>query len=116
MTLERSCKEAHSNTNKKITNIVAMDKDFQTTVDHNEIMEWAKERGGVPAYFLETDETDVEPKLVINFAAGEMDERIQEMTWEKFFEEFEGRKLAFRYKEINDDGRSSTTCEFVNRS
>lgn len=93
-----------------------MDQDFHTTVDHNEIMEWAKERGGVPAFFMETDDADVEPKMVMNFAAGEMDERIQEMTWELFFEEFEGRKLAFKYKKVNPDGRSSTTCEFVNRS
>lgn len=92
-----------------------MDDQEKVTTDRQEIMEWAKERGGVPAFYLETDDTDMVPKLKINFAADEMDERIQEITWERFFEELDGRKLAFKYRQLDNDGTSSTYCEFVNR-
>lgn len=93
-----------------------MDSGYHITTDRKEIMDWAKERGGEPACFLETDEAEVEPRLRINFANDEMDERIQEMTWERFFEELDNRKLAFKYKNINEDGRSSQYCEFISRS
>lgn len=92
-----------------------MDDRERITTNHHEIMEWVKERGGVPAFFLRDEKSDLAPKLKINFAIDEMDERSQEVTWELFFEELEDQNLAFKYRQLKKDGTSSTYCQFISR-
>jgi hypothetical protein len=101
--------------NRALDNLI-MDEQLHTTSDPQTIMSWVKERGGTPALESKDEETDLRPELKINFAVDEMNDKSQEITWEQFFEELEARKLAFRYKELNNDGRSSSHFEFVNRS
>jgi hypothetical protein len=91
------------------------DQEEVITTDRVQIKRWAKERGGVPAFFFKSYEQAVEPDLRINFANAEMDERSQEVTWDHFFEELEDRRLAVKFRTLNPDGRASNYCTFVTR-
>lgn len=93
----------------------AMDDSVKVTTNRREIIQWTKERGGVPAFFFRHEETDLTPRLRIKFASDEMDDRMQEIPWERVFEELEDRRLAFKYREVQEDGTPSTYCEFVSR-
>jgi hypothetical protein len=85
------------------------------TTDRGEIKRWVKERGGVPAFYFRSFNTNFQPDLQINFGNSDMDERSQEVTWERFFEELQDRRLAFKFRTLNPDGRASNYCSFVNQ-
>jgi hypothetical protein len=90
----------------------------KTTTDHDEIRQWAEERGGVPVTVAGTAKgkkgksgeagilrLDFEPR----------DEGLEEISWEEFFEKFDKEKLAFLYQEETSDGSTSRFHKFVNR-
>lgn len=82
----------------------------ETTVDQKKIRKWANQREGVPA--RTTDDSDRLDTLRIAFAADEEsgtaptldDENITEISWARFFEAFDERNLAFRYRD-DDESR-----------
>lgn len=83
------------------------------TTDHEKIKEWIEERGGVPA-MVETTGGGEAGELRIDFPEEEGDPRIEEITWEEFFEKFEKENLAFLYQE--DKSREvSKFFKFVSR-
>jgi hypothetical protein len=90
----------------------------KTTTDHDEIREWAEERGGVPASVKGTgggkkgrgDEVGI---LRLDFEP--RDEELEEISWEEFFEKFDKEKLAFLYQEETADGKTSRFHKFINR-
>jgi hypothetical protein len=73
----------------------------KTTTDHNEIRRWAEARGGRPAHVTETAADGDPGVLRIDFA--DPDDRLEEISWEAWFEAFEENKLAFLYQ---DEGES----------
>ena len=93
----------------------ARDRGTETTVDHAEIRTWVSQRGGVPA--RAADDSDRRETLQIAFRDDEEsgtvptldDEDIVEISWTRFFETFEDRNLAFRYRD------ESRYYEFVDR-
>jgi hypothetical protein len=91
----------------------------KTTTDHDEIRQWAEERGGVPASVKGTgggkkgrgDEAGI---LRLDFEP--RDEALEEISWEEFFEKFDKEKLAFLYQDETSDGSTSRFHKFIDRS
>lgn len=90
-----------------------MSSESKTTTDKNEIMKWAKARGGKPAA-VKTKSGDV-GILRIDFPGYSGGESLQEITWDEFFKKFEQEKLAFLYQEETKDGKESRFSKLVSR-
>jgi hypothetical protein len=89
------------------------DSKSHTTTDHDEIRKWVEERGGKPATVKGTgDEVGV---LRIDFPGYSGDDRLEEITWEQFFEKFEESNLAFLYQDETSSGKESRFSRFVSR-
>jgi hypothetical protein len=82
------------------------------TTDHNEIRKWIEERGGRPA-IVKSTENDKGGILRVDFQ--EPDESLEEIPWDRFFEIFESRKLAFLHQDTTSDGKVSRFYKFVER-
>ena len=76
----------------------------KTTTDHGEIRRWVEERGGSPAHVSGTGSADDPGVLRINFdePGGDDDDRLQEISWEEWFQAFDENKLAFLYQDEGD--------------
>jgi hypothetical protein len=91
----------------------------KTTTDHDEIREWAEQRGGVPATVKGTErggKRKGEEAGILRLDFEPRDEALEEISWEEFFEKFDKEKLAFLYQEETADGSTSRFHKFVNRS
>jgi len=86
----------------------------KTTTDHDEIREWVEERGGHPAIVKGTEKRD-SALLRIDYPGYSGEDRLEEISWEEFFEIFDENKLAFLYQEETQDGGESRFSKFVNR-
>lgn len=82
----------------------------RTTTDHDEIKEWAEERGGRPARVAST-----KPGGILRIDFGEPEENLEEISWPEFFQIFEENDLAFLYQERTDGGQESRFSKFVER-
>lgn len=85
----------------------------ETTTDHDAIRKWIEDRGGVPTVVKGTEDDEGEGILRVDFA--ERDEKLEEISWDEFFDTFEDRGLAFLYQEETADGKESRFFRFVNR-
>lgn len=83
------------------------------TTDHDTIRAWIESRGGVPTVVKGTEGEDGEGLLRIDFA--ERDEKLEEISWDEFFDTFEDRGLAFLYQDKTKDGEESRFFRFVKR-
>lgn len=101
-----------------------------TTTDHETIRRWAESRGGRPVAARGTASTGSPGRafpclnhplgpqphvLDIDLAGAPPDERLEPIPWDVFFERFEERRLAFLYREEQDDGTESTFFRLVER-
>jgi hypothetical protein len=87
----------------------------KTTQDHNEIRLWAEKRGAVPAEVASTH-TKSEPGILrFQFPDGpnQNDRNLREITWEDFFEKFDGANLELVYQENTADGEASNFNKLV---
>ena len=90
--------------------------DARTTTDHHEIRQWVEERNGKPASVPGTSKGGKEVGLVrIDFAEDGDDDRLEEISWDEFFDRFEERQLAFLYQEQKANGEPSTFNKLVLR-
>ena len=85
----------------------------ETTTDHDTIRKWIEDRGGVPTVVKGTEDDEGEGILRVDFA--ERDEKLEEISWDEFFDTFEDRGLAFLYQDETKDGKESRFFRFVNR-
>lgn len=67
------------------------------TRDHDLIRRWAEARGGVPSIVEETGGL-LRIDFVEGAKSGGHDERLEETSWERFFEIFDDRGLYFLYE------------------
>ena len=89
--------------------------DSKTTTDHTEIQEWAEKRGGQPAIVRGTGENEsAEGLLRIRFS-DESSDNLKAIGWDKFFETFDEKKLAFLYQDKTKDNKESRFFKIVNR-
>jgi hypothetical protein len=85
----------------------------KTTTDHEEIRRWVEERGGTPAHVSRTGSDDDPGVLRINFddPGGEDDDRLEEISWEEWFQAFDENELAF----LNQDEHDSRFNKLISR-
>lgn len=73
----------------------------KTTRDHETIRRWAEERGGIPTIVEDTGGL-----LRIDFVEGKgsggREDRLEETTWDRWFEIFDDRGLDFLYQPDGD--------------
>ncbi len=81
------------------------------TRDHDVIRRWAEERGGTPADVEGTGEDTEAGVLRIEFR-GETD-RLEDVSWDAFFETFDRSDVDFLYQERTSDGAVSRFHKFV---
>jgi hypothetical protein len=84
-----------------------------TTTNHEEIRKWIESRGGHPAAVADTGDRDDAGILRVDF--GPPEESLREIDWDRFFETFDDRRLAFLYQDRTADGHTSRFFKFVNR-
>ena len=87
----------------------------RTTRDHDEIRRWAEARGAVPAEVKGT-ERGGEPGIIrFEFpkAPHRNDSKLEEISWEDFFEKFDQNNLELVYQEKTADGETSNFNKLV---
>src|SRR5215210_1691046 len=82
-----------------------------TTTDHDEIRRWADERGGRPSVVR----TSRRKGGILRFDFGEDDEKLEETSWEEFFQIFDDSKLALLHQDSVNTGQTSRFFKFVAR-
>ena len=87
-----------------------------TTTNHNEIRRWVEERGGYPARVKGTEKGKSSGVLRIDYPGFSGEDRLEEITWEEFFEGFEDNELAFLYQEKTSDGELSRFSKLIDRN
>lgn len=86
------------------------------TTDHEKIRNWAEARSGKPARVQGTGGADDAGLLRIDFPEeNDDDERLEEISWDEFFEKFDEKRLAFVYQEQTVKGEQSRFNKFVTR-
>ncbi|WP_181706051.1 hypothetical protein [Chthonobacter rhizosphaerae] len=85
----------------------------KTTTDHDTIRKWTEERGGRPASVKATHEKDDAGILRIDFPGRGDDSKLDEISWDEFFEKFDESGLQFLYQEKTKDGSTSRFFKFV---
>ena len=83
----------------------------RTTTDHSEIQKWVESRNGHPARVRESGGNGG----ILRVDFGEPEEGLEPIEWDRFFEIFDDRKLAFLYQDKTEDGRESRFSKFVAR-
>jgi hypothetical protein len=86
----------------------------ETTTDHDKIRAWAEERGGRPATVKGT-ESGGDDAGILRIDFQDPDDRLEEISWDEWFEKFEDAGLAFLYQDEKKDGETSTFFKLVNR-
>ncbi len=85
----------------------------KTTTDHDEIREWAEQRGGKPASVRGTEEGNEEAGVLrISF---DNDNGLEEISWDEFFDKFDEEELEFLYQERTADGGKSRFFKLIER-
>lgn len=86
------------------------------TTDHNLIKKWVEERGGKPSTVKGTETKGEEAGLLrIDFPGYSGEGKLEEISWEEFFNKFEESKLAFLYQDKTHDGKQSRFNKFISR-
>ena len=87
----------------------------KTTVDHDEIRTWVEEHDGRPVTVRDTGDGGEPGVLRIDFPGGSSGDRFEELSWDEWFEKFDGEGLALLYQTEHADGSDSTFCKLVQR-
>lgn len=88
----------------------------KVTTNHDEIRRWVEERGGHPARVKEMESKNSPGLLRIDYPGYSGGDSLEEITWDEFFEGFDGNKLAFLYQEETKDGKTSRFSKLIERS
>lgn len=87
-----------------------------TTIDHDEIRQWAESRGGKPSTVKRTEGKDGEPGIIrLDFPGYSGGDSLEEITWEEFFQKFDESELALVYQETTADGEKSNFNKLISR-
>jgi hypothetical protein len=86
------------------------------TTDHDEIREWAEERGARPACVKGTGHKTGDVGMIrLDFPGYSGEESLQPITWEEFFKAFEENELALVYQEETAGGQKSNFNKLIQR-
>jgi anaerobic selenocysteine-containing dehydrogenase len=92
-----------------------MSSQSKTTTNHEEIRKWAEERNGKPAHVKRTGGPHDAGILRIDFPGYSGEGKLEEISWEEFFEKFDEQELALVYQEKTADGKKSNFNKLVSR-
>ena len=87
----------------------------KTTIDHDEIRQWAESRGGRPATVIRTEKNGEPGILRIDFPGYSGEGSLEEISWDDFFAKFEESNLAFVYQQAKASGEPSYFSKLVSR-
>ena len=87
----------------------------RTTTDHEDIRRWVEEHGGTPASVKGTDSGGEAGILRIDFPGGAGEDQLEHISWDDWFDKFDGSELAFLYQEQKASGEDSTFFKLVQR-
>jgi hypothetical protein len=87
----------------------------KTTTDHEEIRQWAEERGAKPACVKGTGGKRDTGMIRLDFPGYSGSESLQEISWDEFFEAFDENGLALLYQEKTKGGQKSNFNKLVSR-
>ncbi len=87
----------------------------KTTRDHDEIRKWAEARGAVPAEVSGTERGNQTGILRFEFphAPNRNDSKLQEISWDDFFEKFDENDLELVYQDKTADGEQSNFNKLI---
>src|SRR4051795_8930047 len=87
----------------------------KTTRDHDEIRRWAEARGAVPAEVKGTQRDGEAGIIRFEFpkAPNRNDSKLEEISWEEFFEKFDENNLEMVFQEKTADGQKSNFNKLV---
>lgn len=84
-------------------------------VDHEKIRQWVEERGGHPARVIGTGSEDDAGMIRIDYPGFRGEGRLEEISWEEFFEKFDEKELALLVQDEKASGEPSTFSKLVRR-
>jgi len=87
----------------------------QTTTDHEQIRRWAEARGGKPAHVRGTGGKDDTGIIRIDFPGYSGAGKLEEISWDEFFQKFDEQGLALVYQEQTAEGQKSNFNKLVSR-
>ena len=88
----------------------------RVTTDHEEIRRWAKARSGKPAIVVRPkSDDDHVGRIRIYLPHNRNEGSLREISWAKWFKQFDAAGLAFLYQEQIAGGEKSTFNELVSR-
>lgn len=79
----------------------------KTTRDHEEIRKWAEARKGKPSHVKATGGKSDVGILRIDFPGYRGEGKLEEISWEEFFQKFDEQNLALVYQEKTAAGEVS---------
>ncbi len=88
----------------------------KVTTDHDTIQHWIEQRGGHPARVKSTSDPSGGGMLRVDFPDRHGGDRLEPISWESFFETFDGRELAFLYQDETANGHESRFSKFIERA
>ena len=90
----------------------------KTTIDHEEIKQWAEKRGAVPAEVASTHKGKEPGILRIEFpeAKNHNDDKLQQISWDEFFRKFDESDLELVYQDMTAAGEQSNFNKLVHPS
>ena len=91
------------------------DTTSNVTTNREQIKKWVEERGGNPARVKGTENKTSPGLLRIDYPGFSGEERLEEITWDEFFEGFDKNKLAFLYQDKTADGKLSRFSKLIDR-
>src|SRR5438270_13961234 len=86
-----------------------------TTTDHKEIRKWAEDRGAKPSCVRGTGDKGDIVILRLDFPGYTGEDKLQEITWDEWFEKFDERKLALLHQETTASGEKSNFNKIISR-
>src|SRR3954470_16085802 len=85
------------------------------TTDHDEIRQWAEERGAKPACVRNTGDKGDIGILRLDFPGYSGGNSLEAISWEDFFEKFDERGLALLHQEQTARGQQSNFNKLISR-
>jgi len=83
--------------------------------DHDEIRNWAEERGAKPACVNGTEGEDDSCLLRLDFPGYSGEGSLEHISWDRWFRVFDKRKLALIVEDRTADGQPSNFNKLVSR-
>lgn len=87
----------------------------RTLTDHDEIREWAEERGARPSAVRRTHKKENTGIIRLDFPGYTGEDSLEEISWDEWFEDFDTRNLALIVQDETARGQVSNFNKLVSR-